>query len=96
MATRRPFQHHEQCSRARIGPFQTQIVIDQLSGLRCERKEAQLVALATHAELAFREQYIVAVQGHDFGRAESVHEHQAHDGQIARVAEVGAIYSTGS
>ena len=84
-----PFQHHEQCRRAGIGPLHAQIVIEQLRGFRRQGQQAQLVALAAHAKLTFGQQHIVAVQGHDFGGAKPMHEHQAHDGQVARVAETG-------
>src|ERR1039458_4778609 len=42
-------ENDEQSGGAWIGPFQAQIVIDQLRGLRCEGEEAQLAALAPHA-----------------------------------------------
>ena len=62
-------------------------MIEQLRGFRSQGQQAQLVALAAHAELAFGQQHVIAVQGHHFGGAESVHEHQADDGQVARVAK---------
>jgi len=84
-----PFQHDEQRLRAGIGPFQSQIVIDQLSGFRGEGEEAELVAFASYAELGFGQQYVVRTQSQHFGGSESMHEHQAHDGQVARGVETG-------
>jgi hypothetical protein len=83
------FQHDEQCGGAGIGPLQAQIVIEQLRGFRRQREEAQLAALAAHAELAFGNNTSSRIQSYDFGGAESMHEHQAHDGQVARVMKTG-------
>ena len=58
-----------------------------VSGARGQ--EAQLAALAAHAQLGFGEQHVVRIQSQHFGGAQSVHEHQAHDGQVARGAEAG-------
>ena len=81
------FQHDKQRLRAWVGPFQAQIVIDQLRGLRCEGEEAQLVALAANAELSFGQQHILRVQSQHLGGAKPMHEHQADDGQVARGME---------
>ena len=45
--------------------------------------------LARHPKLPFGEQHIVTVQGHHFGGAESLHQHQADDGQVASVSKTG-------
>src|SRR5713101_3377976 len=64
-------------------------MIQQLSRFRSQRKEADLVTLAAHADLRFRQQQIVAIQIQDFLGPESLQQHQSHDGQISRGAETG-------
>ena len=64
------------------GPLQPQIVIQQLSRFRSQRKEAGLITLAAHADLRFRQQQIVAIQIQDFLGPESLQQHQSHDGQV--------------
>ena len=64
-------------------------MIDQLRSLRCEREEAQLATLAAHAELTFGKQDVLRIKSQYFGGPESMHEHQAHDSQVARVMETG-------
>jgi hypothetical protein len=68
-------EHDEQCGGAGIGPFQAQIVIDQLRGLRRQWEEAQLVTLAAHAELTFGKQHVLRIKSQYFGRAKPLHEH---------------------
>ncbi len=70
-----PLSTTNSAAQQTIGPFQAQIVIDQLRGLRSQGEKAHFAALAAHTELASGEQDIVAVQGYDFGRAETMHEH---------------------
>ena len=48
------------------GPFQPQIVIEQLNGFRRQRQEASLAAFAAHADLRFGKQHIVPIQSQDF------------------------------
>ena len=48
-SARRSFQRNEYCGAARIGPFQPEIVIEQLYGLRSQRRKAELVAFAANA-----------------------------------------------
>ena len=84
-----PFSTTNSAAEHGIGPFQPQIVIEQLRGFRRQGEKAQLAALAVHAELCFGKQYVFRVQSQNLGRAKSMHEHQAHDGQIACVVEAG-------
>jgi len=64
-------------------------VIEQLRGFRRQGQQAQLVPLAAHRKLPFGEQHIITVQGHHFGGAEPLHQHQADDGQVASVSKTG-------
>ena len=71
-AAGRSFQRNEQSGGRGCGPFQPQIVIQQLNGFRSQRKKADLIALAAHADLGFRQQQIVPIQIQDFVGAESL------------------------
>ena len=63
----------------RAGPFNTtNSAAEQGSG-----------SLAADAQLTFRQENILTVQSHHFRGAESMHEHQTHNGQVARGAEAG-------
>ena len=56
------FERNEQSAGRGGGPFQPQIVIQQLNRFRSQRQEAGLITLAAHADLRFRQQQIVAIQ----------------------------------
>jgi hypothetical protein len=64
-------ERNEQSVCRSSGPLQTQIVIQQLSRFRSQRKEADFITLAAHANLRFRQQQIVPIQIQDFLRPES-------------------------
>ena len=85
----RSFQRDEQRGAAGIGPFQPQIVIEQLNGFRRQRQEAQFAAFAANADLRFGKQHVVPVQSQHFAGPQPLQEHQADDGQVARGAEAG-------
>jgi hypothetical protein len=55
-------------------------VVKELVRFRSERQEAGLVAFAAHTDLRFGQQKIVTIQIQDFLRAESLQQHQSHDG----------------
>ena len=85
----RSFQRDEQRGSTWIGPFQPQIVIEQLDGFRRQRKEAKFTAFAANANLCFGKQCVVPIQSQHFGRPQPLQEHQTHDGQVARCTEAG-------
>jgi hypothetical protein len=58
-AASRALERNEQSVCRVGGPFQPQIVIEQLSCFRSQRQEAGLITLAAHADLRFRQQQIV-------------------------------------
>src|SRR5437879_9551205 len=55
-----------------LWPLQPQIVVKQLVRFRGQRQETGLAAFATHADLRFGQQKIVAIQIQDFLRPESL------------------------
>jgi len=71
-ATSRALQRNEQSISGLSGPLQPQIMIEQLSCFRSQRKEARLTTLAVHANLGFRQQQIVAIQIQDLLGAKSL------------------------
>jgi len=65
------------CERggARMGPFQPQIAIAQLHGLRSQPKKAKFAAFAVHAELCFGKQHVVRIQSQNFGGPQTLQKH---------------------
>jgi hypothetical protein len=55
------FQRDEERACAGIGPFQPQIVIQQLYGFRRPRQEAKFVPFTPNPELGFGEQHVVSI-----------------------------------
>jgi hypothetical protein len=62
-------------------------VIQELQDFRSQRQAARFAALAVDAQLRFRQQQIVAVEGAHFAGTQAIEEHQANDGQVPRGAE---------
>src|SRR4029450_8707847 len=71
------------------GPFQSKIMIEQLECVVCERQDANLGAFAGYTDLRVADEQVIDIQCQDFTRAEAVQDHEAHDGEIARVPEAG-------
>ena len=74
-SARPSFQGDEQGGGTGIGPLQPQIVIQQLNGLRGQRKQAKFVALAAHSELGFGKQCVLRIQSQNFGGPQSLEKH---------------------
>ena len=55
------FQRDEEGGGAWIGPFQAQIMVEQLNGFRSERQKANLAAFAMDANLPFGKQEVIAI-----------------------------------
>src|SRR6516225_7904040 len=83
------FQRDEQRGGTGVGPLQPEIVIEELNGLWRQWKEPKLVAFAANAELAFGKQQVIAIQGQNFRGAQSLHEHQTDNREIASQTETG-------
>jgi len=71
-------------------------VIEQLHGFWRQGQEAKFVAFARNAKLCFGKQRVVPIQSQYFGGPQSLQEHQAHDGQVARSAEARPETATSS
>lgn len=55
------FQRDEKSGGAGIGPFQAQIMVEQLNRFGSERQKADLAAFAMDADLPFGKQEVIAV-----------------------------------
>jgi hypothetical protein len=75
--------------RGGLWALQPQIVLEQVHGFWSERQKADFLAFAPYANLRFRKQQIAAIQiQHLFG-AQSLEQHQSHNGQVTRGTETG-------
>src|ERR1035437_6336542 len=69
------------------GPFQEQVMIQQLDGLWSQRQPARFVSLAAHAHLRFGKQQVLTVECEHLTGAQAIKEHRSDDGQIPGGAE---------
>ena len=62
-------------------------MIEQAECFGCERKNANPAALAAHPDLRVCDEQVPGIERQDFARTKTVQDHEAHDGEIAGVAE---------
>ena len=82
LVPRPAFQADEQGGRVGPRPFRALVVGEDFEDLRGQWQQALLVAFTGHPDLTLRELYVFPLQGQDLTRAQTVEEHQAHQGDI--------------
>src|SRR5215469_17436442 len=69
------FEIDEQRRTAVGGPLQEHVVIQELQDFGSQRQTARFTTLAVDAQLRFRQQQIIAVEGAHFARTQAIEEH---------------------
>ena len=81
------FQGDEQGRGVGERPFQPQIFFKDLDHFRRQRQNAFLVPFAEDSHVCFGELQILDLKSQHLARAQTVQQHQAHQGEIAKGAK---------
>jgi len=81
------FQGDEQGRGVGERPFQPQIFFEDLDNFRRQRQNAFFVSFAEDSHLCFGQLQILDLKSQHLARAQTVQQHQAHQGEIAKGAK---------
>ena len=83
----RAFQTDEQRGTAGGWPFQEQVLLQCRDEFVGQWQQPGAAALAHHAQVRFGGLEVIELEAQDFTTAQTVEQHQAHDGEIAESVE---------
>jgi len=81
------FEGDEQSGRVGERPLDPQIVLEGLDGFAGQGQKTFLVAFAEYQDLRFGKSQVFQPQIEDFAGAESIEQHQGHQGEVTKRAK---------